>query len=176
MSRRRVNMTADMIDMLIFGGVVGVAATVTMDVLGSFARRVGLAAGAKGIWVGRWYLGIARGQLVYSDIAAAPELAGEAKAALVGHYVIGIVLAVFYVVGAGLLGVSPGVFLVALGYGLATCVFPWFLVLPSLGFGAFGRKGPAELRLFTSSVMNHLFYGLGLWWSAKLLQFASWQG
>jgi hypothetical protein len=63
------------------------------------------------------------------------------------------------------------VFLVAIGYGLATCVFPWFLVLPALGFGLFGLKGPPELRLFTSSLMNHLFYGLGLWWSAKVLGF-----
>ena len=169
-------MTGDTIVVLMFGVIVGVAATVTMDVLGSIARRVGFAAGAKGQWVGRWYLGIARGQFVHSDIAAAPELAGEKRAALVGHYVIGIVLAVVYVVGASLLGVSPGGFLVAIGYGLATCVFPWFLVLPSLGFGAFGLKGPKELRLFTSSVLNHSFYGLGLWWSAKLLQLASWQG
>jgi len=162
-------MSGETITLLIFGVLVGVAATVTMDVLGSVARRVGLAAGAKGQWVGRWYLGIARGQFVHSDIAAAPERAGEVRAALVGHYVIGIVLAVVYVVGAGLLGVSPATFLVAIGYGLATCVFPWFLVLPALGFGLFGRKGPPELRLFTSSVLNHLFYGFGLWWSATVL-------
>ena len=169
-------MTDNTIVVLMFGVIVGVAATVTMDVLGSLARRADLVAGAKGIWVGRWYLGIARGQFVHSDIAAAPELAGEKRAALVGHYMIGIVLAVVYVVGASLLGVSPGGFLAAIGYGLATCVFPWFLVLPSLGFGAFGLKGPKELRLFTSSVLNHFFYGLGLWWSAKLLQLALRQG
>ena len=32
--------------------------------------------------------------------------------------------------------------------------------------------GAAELKLFTSSVLNHLFYGLGLWWSVNLLQLA----
>ena len=169
-------MTGDMIVSVPIGVGVGIAATVTMDVLGAVARRLGLAAGAKGTWVGRWYLGIARGQLVHSDIAAAPELAGEARAAMVGHYLIGIVLSVFYVVVAGLLGVAPSGFVVAVGYGLATCVFPWFLVLPALGFGVFGVKGPPELKLFTSSVLNHLFYGLGLWWSSNLLQLASWQG
>ena len=65
-------------------------------------------------------------------------------------------------------GLSPSSFFVAVGYGLATCVFPWFLVFPALGFGLFGRKGPPELRLFTSSLMNHLFYGFGLWWIAKV--------
>jgi len=154
---------------LVFGFCAGVAATVTMDVLASASRRLGLTVGAKGQWVGRWYLGIARGQFVHSNIADAPEQPGEKRAALVGHYVIGIVLAVFYVVGAGWLGLSPDGFLVALGYGFATSVFPWFLVFPALGFGFFGLKGPPELKLFTTSLINHLSYGFGLWWIAKVL-------
>jgi len=162
-------MIGETIVSIVFGVCVGIVATVTMDVLGSVFRRVGLGAGAKGQWVGRWYLGILRGQFVHSNIAASPEQAGEKRAALVGHYAIGIALAVIYVVGAGWLGVSPGVFLVALGYGFATCVFPWFLVFPSLGFGLFGLRGPSELRLFRTSVLNHLSYGFGLWWMAKVL-------
>jgi len=154
---------------VVFGLLVGIAATVTMDVLSSASRKMGLTAGAKGQWVGRWYLGIARGRFAHSNIAVSPEQPGEKRAALVGHYVIGLVLAVFYVVGAGWLGLPPDGILVALGYGLATCVFPWFLVYPALGFGAFGMKGPRELKPFTSSVLNHLFYGFGLWWSAKAL-------
>ena len=144
------------VETIVFGFCAGVAATVTMDVLGSAFRRVGLAAGAKGQWVGRWYLGIARGHFVHSNIALAPELPGEKQAALIGHYLIGIALAIFYFAGAGWLDISPDVFIVALGYGFATTVFPWFLVLPALGFGAFGLKGPPELKLFTSSLMNHL--------------------
>lgn len=166
-------MTADAIVSVLSGVGAGVAATLTMDVLGAVSRRLGLAAGAEGAWVGRWYLGMARGRFVHSDITASPRLAGEGRAALIGHYLIGILLAVFYVVGARLLGISPGSFVAALGFGLATCVFPWFLVLPGLGFGAFGRTGPKERRLFTATVLNHSFYGLGLWWSVKLFQLVS---
>jgi hypothetical protein len=110
-----------------------------------------------------------QGRFVHANIDTAPQQPGEKRAALVGHYLIGITLAVLYVVGAKWVGLSPASFLVAVGYGLATCAFPWFLVFPALGFGMCGRKGPPELRLFTSSLTNHLFYGLGLWWSAKLL-------
>jgi len=163
-------MNGDTLPWLLAGVLVGVAGTVTMDVLGSVSRKVGLTAGAKGQWLGRWYLGIAQGQFVHADIATAPERPGEARAAFIGHYLIGITLAVLYVVGAQWVGLSPASFLLAVGYGLATCVFPWFLVLPALGFGVLGRKGPPELRLFTSSLVNHLFYGLGLWWIAMLLQ------
>ena len=162
-------MNSETIVSIVFGVCVGVVATVTMGVLASVSQRIGLTAGAKGQWIGRWYFGMVRGKFVHSNITASPEQAGEKWAALIGHYVIGIALAVIYVEGARWLGVSPGVFLVALGYGSATCVFPWFLVFPALGFGLFGLKGPPELRLFTSSLMNHLFYGLGLWWIAKVL-------
>jgi len=153
----------------LFAICAGAAATMTMDVLGSAFRRAGLAAGAKGQWVGRWYLGILRGRFAHSNIADDPELPGEKKAALIGHYIIGIALAVIYVLGASWLGVGPDGFLLAIGYGFATTVFPWFLVLPALGFGAFGLKGPSELKLFTTSLVNHLSYGFGLWWTAKVL-------
>ena len=156
---------------IIFGVLAGVAATATMDVLAIVFGKIGLTAGAKGEWVGRWYLGILRGRFAHKDITISPDLQGEKQAALVGHYAIGIALAVFYVIGAAWLGVPPGSFFAALGYGFATTVFPWFLVLPSLGFGAFGMKGPPELKLFRSSLMNHLSYGFGLWWIAKVLPF-----
>jgi hypothetical protein len=157
------------VETLVFGICAGVAATVTMDVLAIAFQKIGLTKGAKGLWVGRWYLGIARGQFVHSNIAVAPEQAGEKRAAWIGHYVIGIALALLYVAGAGWLGVSPDGFLAALGYGFATCVFPWFLLFPAMGFGSFGLKGPPELKMFRTSVINHLSYGFGLWWIAKVL-------
>jgi hypothetical protein len=162
-------MTGETMVLLVAGAAVGVAATVTMDVLAQVAGRFGLVAGADGRWVGRWYLGIFRGRFRHSDIAAAPEQPGEHRAALIGHYIIGVVLAVFYVGSARCLGFSPGAFLVAVGYGLGTCVFPWFLVYPALGYGAFGLKGPPGMKPILSSLMNHLFYGFGLWWAAGLL-------
>lgn len=151
------------------GVVMGLASTLTMDVVAGVSRRLGLANGAKGQWVGRWYLGIARGRFVHANIIDAPEQRHEGRAALIGHYVIGAVLAVFFLAWTGWVCVSPDSFLVALGYGLATSVFPWCLVFPALGFGVFGRNAPPGLKLFTTSLVNHLAYGFGLWWTAKLL-------
>jgi hypothetical protein len=161
-------MTAETI---VFGCCVGIAATVTMDVLSSAFRKTGLIAGAKGQWIGRWYLGIVQGQYFHSNIDDFPEQPGEQRAAKVGHFVIGIVLAVFYIAAARWLDISPDSFFAALGYGFATTVFPLFLVYPALGFGVFGRKSPSELKPVTTSLVNHLFYGVGLWWSANVLPF-----
>lgn len=162
-------MTGGTVAAIAFGIIGGIAATATMDVLGIAAGKLGLVVGAKRIWVGRWYLGIAHDRFAHADITTAPEQPGEAAAALVGHHLIGIALAFVYILGATWLGLSPSGLPVALAYGLATCVFPWLLVFPALGFGWIGVRGPSELRLFTSSLLNHLFYGFGLWWAAELL-------
>ena len=155
--------------LFVAGLFVGIAATLTMDLLSDRARKFGITAGVDGRWVGRWYLGIAKGTFVHRDIAAYPEQTGEGRAALIGHYIIGVALAIAYVFGARWLTLPPGSTIVAIGYGLATTVFPWFMVLPALGFGAFGLRGPDEMKLFRTSVLNHLFYGLGLWWTCLVL-------
>jgi len=157
---------------VLFGVLVGIVGTVTMDVLAIMCGRLGVAKGAKAQWVGRWYLGMAQGRFTHANIAAAPEQTGEMRAALVGHYIVGTTLGVFYVLGTRWVDVSPASFIVAVGYGLATCVFPWFLVFPALGFGVFGQRAPAELEVFRASVLNHLGYGLGLWWVASVLGLA----
>ncbi len=164
-------MLNDTIVTIIFAVFAGIAATITMDVLEIVSHKIGVTVGVKGQWVGRWYLGIARGKLVHENIEDVPEQPGELQAAMIGHYTIGTVLAVIYVIGAEWLSISPGHFLVAIIFGLATCVFPWFLVFPALGFGVFGTKGPRELKMFRTSVINHLFYGFGLWWSFLVLPF-----
>ena len=43
-----------------------------------------------------------------------------------------------------------------------------YLAMP-LGFGLFGHRAPAKLRLLSTSIVNHFFYGFGIWWIAALL-------
>ena len=127
---------------------MGVAATFTMDQLGRGARRLGWPAGITARWIGRWFLGILSGRVFYSNIAAAPERPREGLVTLLTHYAIGIVLAIVYLIGTPWLAVSPSKLPVALSYGLATNVFPWFLMFPAMGFGLLGVKSPAGRNLF----------------------------
>jgi hypothetical protein len=59
-------MSGETIVTIVSGVFVGVAATVTMDVLAGASRRLGLTVGAQGTWIGRWYLGMPHGEFVYS--------------------------------------------------------------------------------------------------------------
>jgi hypothetical protein len=153
---------------VVFAALAGIAATFTMDVLGKLAGRLGWIRGAKADWVGRWYIGMLRGVFYHSDIRLTETAANEKRAAITGHYLIGIVLAVIYCVSASWLCLNPADPLPAIGFGIATSVFPLGLVYPALGFGWLGSKCPADLKPIVTSLWNHSAYGLGLWWSFAL--------
>jgi hypothetical protein len=83
--------------------------------------------------------------------------------ALLGHYLIGITLAYLFLWSTTRLSLPaqhPGV---ALGYALCTCALPWLIMFPAMGYGFFGARGTSGTRLFTSSLIGHAFYGLGIW-------------
>ena len=85
------------------------------------------------------------------------------------HYTIGITLALVYLLVTSALGLSPRNLIAALGFCLCTNVLPWLLMFPSMGFGWFGTHGPPGTRLFFSSLVTHVFYGVGLWLGVSLL-------
>ena len=47
-------------------------------------------------------------------------------------------------------------------FGLATSLLPWFILLPSFGWGWFGRRGPRGSNALLASMVSHVPYGLGV--------------
>jgi len=89
--------------------------------------------------------------------------------ALPMHYIVGITLALLYLLLVSALRLSPRNLITVLAFALCTNVLPWLLMFPSMGYGWFGTHGPPGTRLFFSSLITHSFYGLGLWMSVLLL-------
>jgi len=149
----------------IVGLIVGILATVTMDVVAVIALRLGVAGrGPRRTGpdlIGRWVGYPLRGKLRHTDILETPPLRGELALGLVAHYLIGIVLTLVYV---GLLVVAHATptALSAILYGTATTVFPWFLMFPSQGMGWLGRDAPGNAHLARVSLFNHIIFGLGI--------------
>ena len=54
-------------------------------------------------------------------------------------------------------------FLPALLYGVATVVFPFFILQPSLGLGIASARTPKPTQARLKSVMTHLVFGVGLY-------------
>lgn len=144
------------------GGLLG---AVLMDVAETGLARIGITSGVNIALLGRWFLGLLRGRLAHADIRNAEARAHEVRAGWAFHLLIG---------GGGVALLYPLFFLITglswqtshlLGgalFGLATSLLPWFILLPSFGWGLFGRRGPQGSNALLASALSHIPYGLGI--------------
>jgi DUF2938 family protein len=149
----------------IVGLIVGVLATVTMDVVAVIALRLGIAGrGPRRTGpnlIGRWIGYLLRGRFRHTDILQAPPLRGELVLGLAAHYLIGIMLTLMYL-GLVVVAHARPTALSAILYGTATTVLPWFLMFPSQGMGWLGWDAPDDAHLARASLFNHIIFGLGI--------------
>lgn len=144
------------------GGGVGAA---LMDLTETLAVRLGSTSGVRVALVGRWALGLLRGQWAHADIARSPARPGEVAAGWAFRYLIGGgAVALLYAAGAHAAGISTPGGQVAGGllFGAATSLLPWLVLLPAFGWGRFGRSGPRGSNAILASLVAHLPYGLGV--------------
>jgi hypothetical protein len=149
----------------IVGLIVGILATVTMDVVAVIALHLGIAGrGPRRTGpdlIGRWIGYLFQGKFRHTDILQTPPLRGELLLGLAAHYLIGIALTLVYL-GLLIVAHAAPTALNAILYGTATTVFPWFLMFPSQGMGWLGRDAPDDTHLARVSLFNHIIFGLGL--------------
>jgi hypothetical protein len=149
--------------------IIGVLATVIMDVLSAVSFKLRLIAPLSPRLIGRWFASVGRGQLLHSDIAQTTAINHERAIVAPVHYAIGVTLALMYLFACASLGLDSRKPITALVFALCTNTFPWLVMFPSMGFGWFGTHGPPGTRLFQSSLVSHVFYGVGLWLGVSLL-------
>ena len=152
--------------------LAGVIATASMDVLSAIAIRLRLLAPLSPKVIGRWFASVARAHPLHEDIARAASRSNELAIALPGHYAIGIFLTALFVLMANRIGWPEKSLSPALAFGLCTSVFPWLLMFPAMGYGFFGAHGPEGTRLFVSSLVSHVFFGLGIWLGVRAMSLA----
>lgn len=144
------------------GGIVG---AVLMDITETYAARAGITSGVNIALVGRWFVGVLGGKFHHRDIRESTPVSGEVAAGWVFHIVI----------GGGAVALAYPVFFLAIGqplpenhlvgglvFGFTTSLLPWFILLPSFGWGVFGRHGPQGSNALLASTLSHIPYGLGV--------------
>jgi hypothetical protein len=144
------------------GGIVG---AVLMDITESMAARIGLTSGVNVALVGRWALGLTRGQWAHADIVRAPERPGEVRMGWAFHFLVGgggVALLYAAVAHAAGFNVPTHHLWGGVIFGAATSLLPWLVLLPAFGWGWFGRRGPRGSNAVLASMVSHLPYGLGV--------------
>ncbi len=146
--------------------VVGVVATIVLDLVAG----VGVAVHVFRVPAfGRWGLYVLKGKFTHEDIDRSPPLKGENALTFPLHYVAGIVLAAPYLFLLDALSLGSGSVLLATLYGVSTCLIPFLVMLPSMGYGLFGLRHRRDTFWLREILVMHLGYGVGIGLAVQFL-------
>ena len=156
-------------ELLLKGVVIGIGATVLMDI---WAMVLWKAFGqARPNWapVGRWFWHLRNGVVFHEDIAKAEPYAHELALGWLGHYAVGILYGVVLALLVGDVWFAAPTFLPAWILGIVTVGAGWFLLQPGLGIGFAASKLPNANMVRVLNLVAHTVFALGLYGTALLI-------
>lgn len=160
------------VEILVRGAIMGLAAAALMDAWGLLLRRGFGIPTLDYALLGRWLGHMARGRFAHQRIGAASPIPGERPLGYLAHYGIGVAFAVLLLLVTGLGWAHAPTLWPALAVGLGTIVAPWLVMQPGMGAGIAGSKTPNPTATRLRNLATHTVYGLGLYVAACLLALA----
>ena len=149
--------------------MIGVGASLLMDAWNLLLKRAVGIPSLSYCLLGRWLRHMPEGTFSHASIAAAPQKRFECTVGWLAHYSIGVAFAlVFLELQSGDWLAHPTL-LPALLYGIATVVFPLFIMQPSLGLGIAASRTPKPTQARLKSLVTHTVFGVGLYLCALVL-------
>lgn len=150
---------------------IGVGATLIMDSWNLFLRRRFGLPSLDYCLLGRWLRHMPAGTFRHANINASQQKSFECTVGWIGHYTIGLTLALgFLILASGDWLIRPTL-LPALLFGIGTVVFPYFVMQPSLGLGIAASRTPNPSQARLKSLATHTVFGIGLYVSALAVSY-----
>ena len=156
-------------ELLVVAVVVGLGATLFMDLWAAFLKRAFKVSSANYCLVGRWLRHMESGVFRHPSIAAAAKKPAECTVGWIAHYAIGALFALALVALATPQWLRSPTLLPALIFGVATVAIPFFIMHPSFGLGFASSKAPNPTQARLRSLMSHAVFGVGLFVSALVV-------
>lgn len=160
------------IQFLALAVLIGVGATVLMDLWALFIRCCFGTPSLNFAMVGRWVGYLPRGRFVHDNIARTAPVRGEAIVGWAVHYATGMVFAIAFLAIIGQQWLREPSFFPPVVFGILTIVAPFFVLQPGLGAGIAASRTPQPTTMRLRSLMAHTSFGVGLYasaWATKLL-------
>jgi hypothetical protein len=147
------------------GGVIaiGIGATLVMDLWNLLLKRTFSIPSLNYCLLGRWLRHMPEGTFRHASINAAAQKSLECTVGWMAHYTIGVGFALGFIALASADWLARPTLLPALLYGIATVVFPFFIMQPSLGLGVAASRTPKPAQARLKSLMTHTVFGVGLY-------------
>jgi hypothetical protein len=156
--------------LVIQGVLIGVIATIGMDIWAAVAKYVFRLPTADWAMVGRWFGHMPRGVFVHRPIADSAAIPNELVIGWVAHYVTGLVYGLAYLYIVRVLFSSDPSLISALAFGVATVVAPWFIMQPGMGAGVFATRTPRPGLMRLINLSMHTVFGASLYVGWVLIQ------
>ena len=143
--------------------VVGLGATLFMDVWALFLKRAFSIPSANYCLVGRWLCHMPEGTFMHASIAAAPQKRSECTVGWIAHYVIGTAYALVLVAFVSGSWLAQPTLLPAMIFGIGSVLVPYLIMQPSFGLGIAASRTPQPTQARLRSLMAHTTFGVGLY-------------
>jgi hypothetical protein len=150
----------------------GIGATLLMDLWNLFLKRAFSIPSLNYCLLGRWLRHMPEGTLRHANIAAAQPKPFECTVGWITHYTIGVAFALVFVLLISGGWLARPTLLPALLYGIATVVFPFFIMQPSFGLGIAASRTPNPTQARLKSLVTHTVFGVGLYLCALGVSYA----
>ena len=143
--------------------VVGLGATLFMDVWALLLKHVFGIPSANYCLVGRWLRHMPEGTFTHASIAAASRKRAECTVGWIAHYVIGTVYALVLVALVSGSWLARPTLLPAMLFGVGSVLVPYLIMQPSFGLGIAASRTPRPTQARLRSLMAHAAFGVGLY-------------
>lgn len=165
----------NVIDVAIAAGVIGVGATAFMDAFAWLQRFFFKIPGLHYALVGRWIIGLLKGQFFHDIILQSPPHRFERPVGWAFHYGTGVVFVLMMLVLMGPDWLYAPNFLNPLMVGVLSVSALFFMMQPAFGFGIAASKTPSPWVARKRSVSAHVSFGVGIYfaglvWSHVILR------
>lgn len=149
--------------------MIGIGATIIMDLWAIIQKFLFNIPSLNYMYVGRWLGHFLKGEFFHDTILIAKPIKGETVIGWLTHYTIGIIFSFILIAIVGSDWLVKPTFLPAMMIGIISVIAPFFIMQPGFGFGLAGSKTPQPKVTRIRSLVAHLSYGIGLYFSAQLL-------
>jgi hypothetical protein len=148
--------------------IIGIGATLAMDLWGILLQRILAIVPLNYALVGRWLANMPSGAFCHDNISMVKPVARESVIGWISHYLIGITFAAVFIISTGNTWLVDPSILPAILFGVLTVTFPFFIMQPCLGLGIAASKTPKPNVARLRSLLTHVVFGLGLYFTALL--------
>ena len=152
---------------ILSGIVMGLVATVLMDLWAQLLARVAGVPAPNWAMVGRWVAHL-NGRVFHDDISVAAPVSGERAIGWVFHYAVGVAYGVALAVLVGPAWLQAPTLWPALFFSILMLGFGWFLLQPGMGAGWAASRTPDPAKARVLGLLAHTVFGVGLWLGAQL--------